>query len=101
MKIKVTYPTVNYGSMFNPQLEEDRQQVWGSRLAIRITRPCIYCKEPVSYLRGNIFNGEKYHWDCYLESGDHKKEADAFQKSVCGNLTPAEYQRKHGIAWNE
>lgn len=101
MKISVTYPLVNYGFGAWSKLEEDRQQIWGSRLAIKITRPCTYCGEPVTYIRGAVFNGDKYHWECYRDSGDQAKQAEAFQKAVCGNLTPAEYQRKHGVAWNE
>ncbi len=86
MKISVTYPLVNYGFGAWSKLEEDRQQIWGSRLAIKITSPCTYCGEPVTYIRGAIFNGDKYHWECYRDSGDQAKQAEAFQKAVCGEL---------------
>lgn len=102
MKIKVTYPLVEYGFGAWKKLEEDRQQKWGSKLAIKITRECDYkCGENVTFLRGAIFNGDTYHDKCYGASGDKKRHFEAFQKSICGNLTPAEYQRKHGVAWNE
>lgn len=99
--IEVTYPLVNYGFGAWSKLEEDRQQVWGTTLAIRITKPCQYCNEPVTYIRGAVYNGDPYHWDCYKDTPEQKAQAEAFQKSVCGDLTPAEYQRKHGVAWNE
>lgn len=92
---------VNYGFGAFAKLEEDRQQRWGSKLAIKITRPCNYCNKPVTYTRGAVYSGDTYHWDCYKNSGDQEKQAAAFQKAVCGDLTPAQYQAKHGIAWNE
>lgn len=73
----------------------------GGLVTVKVTTPCPYCNEPVTYLRGAVFNGDKHHWECYVNSGDQQKQADAFQKAVCGDLTPAEYQRKHGVAWNE
>lgn len=101
MKIEVTYPQVNYGYGVWSKLEDDRSQVWGTNLAVTITSPCPYCTKPVTYSRGSVYSGDTYHWECYRDSGDAKRDADAFQKSVCGDLTPDEYQRKHGIAWNE
>jgi hypothetical protein len=73
----------------------------GGLIAVKVTTPCPYCSEPVTYIRGGVISGSNYHWDCHVESGDAQREAEAFQKSICGDLTPAEYQRKHGVAWNE
>ena len=101
MKINVTYPLVNYGYGIWAKLEEDRSQVWGVRLAVKITKPCIYCNEPVTYTRGAVYSGDPYHWDCYKDTPEHLAQAEAFQKAICGDLTPAQYQAKHGIAWNE
>lgn len=101
MKIKVTYPLVNYGFGAWQKLEEDRQQRWGSTLAVKITKPCPYCNEPVTYIRGAVYNGDPYHWECYKGTPEQIAQAEGFAKSILGNLTPAQYQAKHGIAWNE
>lgn len=100
-KIKVTYPLVNYGYGAYAQIEEDRQQKWGSKLPVKITRECDYkCGESVTFTRGIVFSGSSYHDKCYEASGDKARHYEAFSKSVLGDMTPAEYQRKHGKAWN-
>lgn len=94
MKIEVTEPTIKIGNYERPDNHN-------SLVAVKVTTPCQYCNQPVTYIRGGVFSGDKYHWACYQESGDAARDAEAFQKSVCGDLTPDEYQRKHGVAWNE
>lgn len=74
----------------------------GGLVRVKVFGKCKYCGGQTMCFRGELFQGDyDKHWDCYVESGDQRKDADAFQKAVCGDLTPAEYQRKHGVAWNE
>jgi hypothetical protein len=73
----------------------------GGLVAVKVTAPCPYCGNPVTFIRGGVFSGNSYHWECYTESGDNAKEYEAFKKSVLGDMTPEEYQRIHGVAWNE
>ncbi len=73
----------------------------GGLVLVKVTAPCAYCGEPVEFTRGAIFSGNKYHEDCYTASGDRARQAEAFQRSVLGTLSPAEYQSRHGVAWNE
>jgi hypothetical protein len=73
----------------------------GGIIAVKITAPCRYCGNSVVYYRGAVFSGDKYHDECYRNSGDMSKNAEAFKKLVLGDMTAAEYQKRHGRAWNE
>lgn len=72
-----------------------------AQVAVKVTSPCTYCSEPVSYLRGGVYSGDKYHHECYVKSGDSQKHYDSFSQTILKGLTPAQYQAKHGVAWNE
>lgn len=97
-KIKVKQATQLIGS-YNWEKEVP---YWSShKIAVKVTSPCKYCSKAVNYLRGGIFAGEKYHNQCWIDSGDAAKQQEAFSNSILGKLTPNQYQEKHGVAWNE
>lgn len=51
----------------------------------------------------NIYelNGKKYCVPCKIESEPDTHNAQDFQESILNGLTPAQYQAKNGMAWNE
>ena len=69
-------------------------------IAVKVTTPCSYCGKSVTYMRGAVFSGTNYDWECHVKSGNAQREAEAFKKFVLGDMTPNEYQAKHGRAWN-
>lgn len=69
-------------------------------MTINVTHEASTSYLPARLKRTGEYNGTKFSYYAVVINGPVDSGKD-FERSVLGNQSPASYQKKHKIAWNE